>query len=91
MMVQQVINVFAILSAVALLSVALRVLSLAFWKIWRPDGVKSRDYIFFQSQLGNYVACLLVGNMMNSTAGLMGLPWLVRKGITDGRFSHIPA
>lgn len=88
--VLQVINVFAILSSVALLSVALRVLWLAIRKLWKVDAFESQEYIFFQTQLGNYAACLLVGDMMSSTAGLMGLPWLLQKGITDGKYIHFP-
>ncbi|KAF5359541.1 hypothetical protein D9756_003319 [Leucocoprinus leucothites] len=86
-----VISVFAVLSAVALLSVALRVIWLAIRKLWRSDELESQEYIFFRTQLGNYAACLLLGNMMNSAAGLMGLPWLVEKGITDGSVCRLQA
>jgi len=76
-----VVNVFAILSAVALVSVTLRILWLAVIRAVRPDEAESKEYIFFHSQLGYYAACLLIGNMFNSIAGLMGLPALVRGGI----------
>ncbi|KAF9453453.1 hypothetical protein P691DRAFT_800720 [Macrolepiota fuliginosa MF-IS2] len=78
------VNVFAILSAVALLSVALRIIWIALSRLWRTGVSKSRVCVFFHTQLGNYAACLLLGDVMTSTAGLMGLPWLLKKGITDG-------
>lgn len=80
----QVVNAFAILSTVALASVALRIMWLALKKLRNPNAAQSREYAFFSTQLGNYAACLLVGNMMSSAAGLIGLQWLVNRGITEG-------
>ncbi|EKM78676.1 hypothetical protein AGABI1DRAFT_128960 [Agaricus bisporus var. burnettii JB137-S8] len=79
-----VVNAFAILSTVALASVALRIMWLALKKLRNPNAAQSREYAFFSTQLGNYAACLLVGNMMSSAAGLIGLQWLVNRGITEG-------
>lgn len=80
---------FAILSALALVSVAFRVLWLAVRKLWNTDAARSQEYVFFHTQLGHYAACLLVGNIMNSTAGLMGFPWLLKRGITDGNVIYV--
>ncbi|THV02835.1 hypothetical protein K435DRAFT_716494 [Dendrothele bispora CBS 962.96] len=74
-----VVNVFAILSTLALSCIFIRVLSLAGLKLLGHDVSPS----FFNTQLGYYAACLLVANLINGVAGLMGLPWLVRKGITE--------
>lgn len=85
---RKAVNVFAILSAVALVSVALRVVWFAIRKLWRPDALESQESTFFRTQLGNYAACLLFGDAMTSTAGLMGFPWMLQKGITDGKAVH---
>ncbi|TEB34753.1 hypothetical protein FA13DRAFT_1625711 [Coprinellus micaceus] len=78
------VNIFAILCTVALLSVALRVAWLGLrWYITK-DGEKPHDYAFFQTQLGNYAACLLVAMVVNTGAGIMALPWFLNRGITVG-------
>ncbi|KAK7454478.1 hypothetical protein VKT23_011234 [Stygiomarasmius scandens] len=74
-----VVNVFAILSTLALSCIFIRVISLAGLKLLGHNVSPS----FFNTQLGYYAACLLIANMVNGVAGLMGLPWLVHKGITE--------
>ncbi|KAF5367164.1 hypothetical protein D9758_004004 [Tetrapyrgos nigripes] len=74
-----VVNVFAILSTLALSCIFIRVLCLAGLRLLGHDVAPS----FFNTQLGYYAACLLIANMINGVAGLMGLPWLAHKGITE--------
>lgn len=77
------VNVFAILSAFALLAIIFRVVWLAGLRLFGRDISQYRDYVFFNTQLGYYAACLLLANMVNSVAGLMGLPFLIHRGITE--------
>ncbi|KAJ7723475.1 hypothetical protein B0H14DRAFT_2203184, partial [Mycena olivaceomarginata] len=80
-----VVNAFAILSALALLSVALRVIFLAVRRFFSSSpNADSREYVFFNTVLGNYAACLLISNIINSVAGIMGLGQLMHGGIQEG-------
>ncbi|KAF5392381.1 hypothetical protein D9757_001500 [Collybiopsis confluens] len=74
-----VVNAFAILSTLALFCIFLRVSWLGILRLLGEDVAQS----FFNTQLGYYAACLLVANMINGVAGLMGLPFLINRGITD--------
>jgi len=80
------VNTFAILSTLALVSVAVRVIWLAVHRLLERNHAEPspREYVFFHTQLGHYAACLLIANLCIGTAGLMGIPWLVHKGITEG-------
>jgi len=78
------VNVFAILSTVALISVALRISWLAVRHFWIKSATQSQESVFFHTQLGQYAACLIVAMMFNTIAGIIGLPWLIRRGITPG-------
>jgi hypothetical protein len=81
----QVINIFLFISTVALLSVAGRVAYLAIQRLVSSEPQPTpRAFVFFGSQLGYYAACLLIANFINCVAGLLGLPWLLDKGITEG-------
>ncbi len=81
----QVVNVVAVLSTVALLSIILRLAWLCILRVTRRKNItQSREYVFFNTQLGYYAACLLIANMFNSAAGLMGLPFLLARRITEG-------
>jgi hypothetical protein len=76
------VNVFAVLSALALVSVVLRIAWLAIHK----DSEKSRgshEYVFFNTQLGRYAACLIIATMFNAVSGIIGLQWYVQQGIMD--------
>ncbi|KAJ7583629.1 hypothetical protein C8J56DRAFT_954567 [Mycena floridula] len=73
-----VVNVFAILSALALVSFALRIFYLAVIRAVRPGEAASKEYIFFHTQLGYYAAGLLFANMFNSISGVMGIISLFR-------------
>ncbi|KAL0060829.1 hypothetical protein AAF712_004988 [Marasmius tenuissimus] len=79
-----VVNLFAILSSIALLAIVLRVFYLLFRRLCGHNISHYRDYLFFSTQLGYYAACLLIANTINSVAGLMGLPFLIRHGIDEG-------
>lgn len=74
-----VVNVFAILSTFALSCIFIRVLSLAGLRLLGHDVAPS----FFNTQLGYYAACLLIANMINGVAGLIGVRSLVERGITE--------
>ncbi|KAF9064159.1 hypothetical protein BDP27DRAFT_1426103 [Rhodocollybia butyracea] len=74
-----VVNAFAILSTLALVCIFLRVSWLGVLRLLGENVAQS----FFNTQLGYYAACLLVANMINALAGLMGLPFLVNRAITD--------
>lgn len=79
---------FAVLSTFALVSVAARVIWIAIRQKLSPDSVQPREYVFFNTQLGNYAACLLIANMLTCVSGLIGLRWLSEKGITEGSFAR---
>ncbi|KAJ7242799.1 hypothetical protein B0H12DRAFT_1236673 [Mycena haematopus] len=82
-----VVNAFAILSALALLSVALRVIFLAVRRFFSSLPERdSREYVFFNTVLGNYAVCLLISNIINSIAGIMGLDQLMHRGIQEGPY-----
>ncbi|KIK62516.1 hypothetical protein GYMLUDRAFT_72736 [Collybiopsis luxurians FD-317 M1] len=74
-----VVNAFAILSTLALFCIFLRVSWLGVLRLLGESVAQS----FFNTQLGYYAACLLIANMINGIAGLMGLPFLIHHGITD--------
>lgn len=80
----QVVNVVAILSTFALASVAARVIWLAIRIRMFSSSSKPQEYVFFNTQLGRYAICLLIGNMLSGAAGLIGVRWLVENGITGG-------
>ncbi|KAF8150756.1 hypothetical protein B0H34DRAFT_824442 [Crassisporium funariophilum] len=78
------VNVFAILSTLALVSVALRIIWLAIQRYWLHPSTESQEYVFFHTQLGQYAACLLIAMIFNTVAGIIGIPWLFQRGITEG-------
>ncbi|KAE9408361.1 hypothetical protein BT96DRAFT_697144 [Gymnopus androsaceus JB14] len=73
------VNAFAILSTLALFCIFLRVLWMGVLRLLGENIAQS----LFNTQLGYYAACLLIANMINGIAGLMGLPFLVNHAITD--------
>ncbi|TFK27154.1 hypothetical protein FA15DRAFT_666648 [Coprinopsis marcescibilis] len=78
------VNTFAILCTVALVSVAARVSWLAIRSFVLRNSSKPQEYVFFNTQLGNYAGCLLIAMTVNTVAGMMSLPWLINRGITEG-------
>ncbi|KAJ7454775.1 hypothetical protein FB451DRAFT_1279324 [Mycena latifolia] len=82
-----VVNAFAILSTLALLTVAFRVIWLAIARLMSSSGdSQSREYVFFNTVLGNYAACLLIANIITGAAGIMGLNPLLKGGIQEGPY-----
>ncbi|KAJ6570179.1 hypothetical protein DFH09DRAFT_423681 [Mycena vulgaris] len=87
-----VVNAFAILSTFALLTVAFRVIWLAIARYFsNSKDAQSREYVFFNTVLGNYAACLLIANIISGAAGIMGLNHLLNRGIQEGPFCTIQA
>ncbi|KAF9470914.1 hypothetical protein BDN70DRAFT_888629 [Pholiota conissans] len=79
------VNIFALLSALALASVLLRAAWLAIRLIWFNNSpTQVQEVVFFQTQLGSYASCLIIGLMLNSVAGIIGFQWLLQRGVTDG-------
>jgi hypothetical protein len=76
------VNVFALLSAMALISVILRVFWLAIQRC--RNAFEVREYVFFNTQLGQYAACLIIAMIFNAIAGILGLRWTLNRGITEG-------
>jgi len=76
--------VFAVLSTFALISVACRAIWIGIRQKLSPRSSEPREYIFFNTQLGHYAACLLIGNTFVGIAGLIGIRWTAEKGITEG-------
>lgn len=62
------------------------------WYITKEDeDLKPQEYVFFNTQLGNYAVCLLLAMAFITGAGIMGLPWLIGQGITLGRACTVQA
>ncbi|KAJ3876065.1 hypothetical protein F5051DRAFT_454109 [Lentinula edodes] len=74
-----VVNAFAILSTLSLFCIFLRVFWLGILRVLGENVAQT----LFNTQLGYYAACLLIANMINGIAGLLGLPFLVNRAITD--------
>jgi len=87
----QVVNVFALLSTVALLSVVFRVICLAFKFClgWNFALNIAPENVFFRTRMGTYAACILIGNLFTSTAGVIGLRWLVERKIIASKHENI--
>ncbi|KIY66534.1 hypothetical protein CYLTODRAFT_455276 [Cylindrobasidium torrendii FP15055 ss-10] len=86
-----VVNIVALLSTAALLSIVARVVWLACLRLYNRNITKTREYVFFQTQLGYYAACLLMANMSTSTAGLMGLPFLAQRAVVENSLCQAQA
>ncbi|KAJ7086107.1 hypothetical protein B0H15DRAFT_845346 [Mycena belliarum] len=87
-----VVNVFAFLSTFALFSVAFRVIWLAVARFLSNSGdAQCREYVFFNTVLGNYAACLLIANMISGGAGILGVQQLLKGGIQEGTFCDAQA
>jgi len=85
------VNVFAVLSTFALVSVACRAIWLAIRQKLSPRTPEPREYIFFNTQLGHYAACLLIANAFIDVAGLIGIRWTIDNGITEGGLCTLQA
>lgn len=78
------VNALAILCTLAIVSVIVWIATLGLLKKTKGSSASSSTCLFFNTQLGNYCACLLVAMMVNSAAGMLGVPWVISKGITEG-------
>ncbi|KAI5892592.1 uncharacterized protein SCHCODRAFT_02701501 [Schizophyllum commune H4-8] len=87
----RVVNGFAVISTLALVSVAVRIAWLATRRFLRKDPTLPKEYAFFRTQLGNYAVCLLVANMCNCVSGLMGIKYTVDSGIDDNSYCQAQA
>lgn len=81
----QVVNAFAILSTLSLFCIFLRVSWLGILRVLGENVALT----LFNTQLGYYAACLLIANMINGIAGLLGLPFLVNRAITDSASCYV--
>ena len=61
------VNGFAVISTLALVSVAARIAWLATRRFLRKDPTLPKEYAFFRTQLGNYAVCLLVAVGLRTT------------------------
>ncbi|KDR78896.1 hypothetical protein GALMADRAFT_1365568 [Galerina marginata CBS 339.88] len=77
------VNVFSLLSTIALVSVIIRVTWLGIQRC-RKSQIEVRECVFFNTQLGRYAACLIIAMVFNAIAGILGLRWVVNNGITEG-------
>ncbi|KAL1729961.1 hypothetical protein EV714DRAFT_273111 [Schizophyllum commune] len=87
----RVVNGFAVISTLALVSVAVRIAWLATRRFLRKDPTLPKEYAFFRTQLGIYAVCLLVANMCNCMSGLMGIKYTVDSGIDDNSYCQAQA
>ncbi|KAI5122547.1 hypothetical protein M0805_005274 [Coniferiporia weirii] len=81
--------IIALTSGASILSIAFLLLRLCFAALRKlAQGLKgrtdSRESLFFQTQLGSYVACLLVANLLSGIAGMFGFTWAGQNGIIPG-------
>ncbi|TFK72979.1 hypothetical protein BDN72DRAFT_894414 [Pluteus cervinus] len=77
------ITIFAVLSTLALASVAVRIIWIAVRQFITHNYTQPQEYVFFHTQLGHYAACLLISNLLSSIAGLITINWVSQRGITQ--------
>lgn len=82
--VHKAVNIFALLSTLALVSVAIR----AVWLLIRRHpfltASEKRELIFINTHFGQYGICLLLAMTLSATSGIIGISWLAQRGITEG-------
>ena len=76
----------ALLSVVSIGLLLLRVIYAALRPLTQGHkGRKdSREVLFFRTQLGSYIACLLLANFLEGVAGLIGFSWNGKGKIESG-------
>lgn len=85
-------KVVAITSLASVISIAVLFLRVVYAAL-RPltQGLKgrkdSREILFFRTQLGSYIACLLIANFLEGSSGLIGFSWNSRGAIGSGKLS----
>lgn len=79
-----IVNIFAMLSTLALLSVAIR----AVWLLIRRHpfltASEKREHTFLNTHFGQYGTCLLLAMTLSTASGIIGISWLAQRGITEG-------
>lgn len=86
LLILQALDVFAVVSTFALVSLALRMIWFSLKPLLQRGSLQpSREHIFFHTQIGLYAVCLLTGNFFSSFAGVIGIIWVANKGITEGK------
>lgn len=83
--VHKVVFIFATLSTLTLLSVALRAVWLPIRRHLLLTATPKQEHIvFFNTHFGRYGACLLLAIALSTTGGIIGIFWLHRQGIAEG-------
>lgn len=78
-------NVFAGLSAFALVTIMSRMVALSLsYRLSRGRAAIPTEYAFFSTNFGCYGACLLLATMLTAGAGLISVKWTVMQAISDG-------
>lgn len=86
----KVVNIFAILSTLALVSVAIRAIWLLIRRHPLLTATKKREPIFFlNTHFGQYGTCLLLAMTLSTTSGMIGISWLAQRGITEGLITFL--
>jgi len=78
------INVVVALANLALIPVGIRVAWLAARRPWSRSYSGPSEYVFFHTQLGQYVTSFIIAMLFNTIAGLLGFPWMFMRRIQDG-------
>ena len=87
----QIVTAIAMLSTISLLLVLLRIAWISgHVAIQKKLEVGLSREMFFKTQLGMYVTCLLASNLLSSISGIMGMNWVASKEISGGTVSFIP-
>ncbi|KAF8968025.1 hypothetical protein BDZ97DRAFT_448138 [Flammula alnicola] len=79
------VNIFSLLSTIALISVILRTTWLAIRRRWcKSLSDEAQESVFFHTQLGNYASCLIIALMFTTISGIIGFQWLFHRGVSEG-------
>jgi hypothetical protein len=87
----QVVPVFALLSALALAFIVFRSIRLVVIPSFQRNGSACRapENLFFRTQLGHYAASLVLSNVFLTAAGLVEFVWIKQSGIYQGSAFNI--
>ena len=84
MAVHKAVNIFAILSMLAFVLVAIRAVWLLIQRHPFLTASEKREHTFLNTQFGQYGICLLLAMTLSTTSGIIGIFWLAQRGITEG-------
>jgi len=79
-----VVNIFAMLSTLALVSVAIRAIWLLIGRHPFLTASEKREHTFLNTHFGQYGTCLLLAMTLSTASGIIGISWLSQRGITEG-------